>query len=302
MAQAVCLGVDHGRVTSAQLRRRAEARGVTTAYRDWQGRRIQVGDETLQAVLATLGSAPPPARPRAGASGGRAVVAAPWHPADHPAAPAVPRSCWGFTVQLYSLRSRLSWGHGDLRDLADLAAWSAGVLGAGFVLINPLHAAEPAAPLSPSPYLPMSRRFLSPLYLRVEDIPEYSLLPPAQRQQIAALAAPLRARNATSALIDRDAVWTAKRAALDIVHAWPLSPARRAAFRRFTVREGQALEDWATWCALAEIHGPDWRAWPAGLREPRSAAVATERDRVRAMTGVHAWVQWVAGGRRGAER
>jgi 4-alpha-glucanotransferase len=287
-------------VTSAQLKRRAEARGVTTAYRDWQGRRIQVGDETLEAVLAALGSAPPPARPRTGAPGGRSAVAAPWHTADQPAAPAVPTPCWGFTVQLYSVRSRMSWGHGDLHDLADLAAWSARALGAGFVLINPLHAAEPMAPLSPSPYLPMSRRFLSPLYVRVEDIPEYSLLPPAQRQQIADLAAPLRARNSTSTLIDRDAVWTAKRAALDIVRSWPLSPGRRAAFRRFTVREGQALEDWATWCALAEIHGPDWRAWPAGLRAPRSAAVAAERERLQATTGFHAWAQWVAQEQRAA--
>ena len=55
---------------------------------------------------------------------------------------------WGFTVQLYSLRSRGSWGHGDLRDLADFAAWSARDLGAGFVLINPLHAAEPLPPIS----------------------------------------------------------------------------------------------------------------------------------------------------------
>jgi len=293
LALAVRRGVDHGRVTSAHLRRRAEARGVTTAYRDWQGRRVQVRDETLQAVLAALGSSPPPARPRPGASAARPAVVAPWHPADHPAAPAGPRSAWGFTVQLYSVRSRLSWGHGDLRDLADLADWSARALGAGFVLINPLHAAEPATPVSPSPYLPMSRRFLSPLYLRVEDIPEYALLPPHQRGQIGAMAAPLRARNATSALIDRDAVWTAKRAALDIVYAWPLSPARRAAFQRFAVREGQALEDWATWCALAEIHGPDWRTWPAALRGPRSAAVAAERERLRATAGFHAWLQWV---------
>ena len=168
---------------------------MTTAYRDWQGRRVQVGDETLQAVLAALGPAPTPARPRTGAASGGSAVAAPWHPADHPAAPAVPRGCWGFTVQLYSVRSRLSWGHGDLRDLADLAAWSARALGAGFVLINPLHAAEPVPPLSPSPYLPMSRRFLSPLYLRVEDIPEHDLLPPSQRQQIAALADPVGGRN-----------------------------------------------------------------------------------------------------------
>ncbi len=155
---------------------------MTTAYRDWQGRKVQVGDQTLEAVLAVLGGEPPLARTQPGTAA--APLAAPWHPADHPAAPSGPRSGWGFTVQLYSVRSHRSWGHGDLRDLADLATWSGRALGAAFVLINPLHAAEPVPPVSASPYLPMSRRFISPLYLRVEDIPEYALLPPAQRRRI----------------------------------------------------------------------------------------------------------------------
>jgi len=275
---------------------------VTTAYRDWQDRKIQVSDQTLEAVLAVLGAAPPPSRApsRTAASRLPEPLAAPWHPGDHPAAPAAPRSGWGFTVQLYSVRSRHSWGHGDLRDLADLATWSGRELGAAFVLINPLHAAEPVPPVSASPYLPMSRRFLSPLYLRVEDIPEYALLPSVQRERIAALAAPLQAGNSSPALIDRDAVWAAKRAALEIVYSWPLAPARRAAFRRFTVREGQALEDWATWCALAEMHGPDWRSWPAALQSPRSATVAAERTRLHARTEFHAWLQWAAQAQRAA--
>jgi 4-alpha-glucanotransferase len=289
-------------VTSAQLRRRAEACGVTTAYRDWQDRKIQVSDQTLEAVLAVLGATPPPARARPGTVASRlsGPLAAPWHPADHPAAPPGPRSGWGFTVQLYSVRSRHSWGHGDLRDLADLATWSGRELGAAFVLINPLHAAEPVPPVSASPYLPMSRRFLSPLYLRVEDIPEYALLPSAQRQRIAALAGPLRDGNSSPALIDRDAVWAAKRAALEIIQAWPLASARRAAFRRFTVREGQALDDWATWCALAEIHGPDWRSWPSALRSPGSAAVAAERTRLHARVEFHSWLQWATQSQRAA--
>ena len=275
---------------------------MTTAYRDWQDRKIQVSDQTLEAVLAVLGSVPPPARPRPGSAASRLSVplAAPWHPADHPAAPSAPRPGWGFTVQLYSVRSRRSWGHGDLRDLADLATWSGRELGAAFVLINPLHATEPVPPVSASPYLPMSRRFLSPLYLRVEDIPEYVLLPSGQRQRIDALAGPLRAGNSSPALIDRDAVWAAKRAALEIVQAWPLAAARRAAFRRFTVREGQPLEDWATWCALAEIHGPDWRAWPPALQSPRSAVVAAERTRLHARVEFHAWLQWAAQEQRAA--
>ena len=187
---------------------------------------------------------------------------------------------WGFAVQLYSLRSRQSWGHGDLGDLADLAAWSATDLGAGFILINPLHAGEPLPPLSQSPYLPMSRRFTSPLYLRIEDIPEYAKLTAGDRVRIDSLAAPLRARNATSELLDRDQVWRAKRTALQIIHRQPMTAQRRAEFDAYRRREGAPLEDWGLWCALAEIHGPDWRAWPQPLRAVGSAEVAAERTRL----------------------
>src|SRR6185437_15523550 len=89
---------DHG-VISGELWREAEAHGVATSYRDWHGRRAEVGEETLRAVLAAMGGAP---RRNAGA----------------PAAPLPSGRTWGFTIQLYSLRSRRSWGHGDLRDLA----------------------------------------------------------------------------------------------------------------------------------------------------------------------------------------
>ena len=133
-------------------------------------------DETLAAVLAALGeTSRRDARPARGA----------------PRCPFPARGGWGFAVQLYSVRSRASWGHGDLHDLADLAAWSGGDLGADFVLVNPLHAAEPQPPVSPSPYLPMSRRQISPLYLRIEDIPEFEGLSPVDRARVEALAAPL---------------------------------------------------------------------------------------------------------------
>ena len=50
---------------------------------------------------------------------------------------------WGLMAQLYSVRSRASWGVGDLADLAEIG-WLAGrELDADFLLINPLHAAEP---------------------------------------------------------------------------------------------------------------------------------------------------------------
>src|SRR5437660_726948 len=72
---------------------------------------------------------------------------------------------WGWAVQLYALRSEASWGVGDLADLRALAAWSREELGAGVVLVNPLHAVAPVLPQQPSPYFPASRCFRNPLYL-----------------------------------------------------------------------------------------------------------------------------------------
>jgi 4-alpha-glucanotransferase len=285
-------------MTDPELIKRAEAAGIAPWYLDWREERVEVSDETLAAILAALDSVPeavPGAASAAVPARGQAPAGQPGDDDAGAPRPRIPAGrSWGFTVQLYSLRSRRSWGHGDLRDLADLVTWSARDLGAGFVLINPLHAAEPLPPVSPSPYLPMTRRFISPLYLRVEDIAECGRLDAAQRERLDALAAPLRARNAAADLIDRDAVWTAKRAALEIIHRVPLSDRRRQEFARFRQNQGRDLEDWAAWCALAERHGPDWRSWPAPLRQPRGPARAAADGLLAASEDFHAWLQWQA--------
>ncbi len=268
----------------AELTRRAQAHGVAVSYQNWRGRLVEVPDETLAAVLSALGDD----EPRAGSSDPEVQALA------SAVAPLPARRSWGFTVQLYSARSRASWGHGDLHDLADLAVWSGGELGADFVLVNPLHAAEPLPPVSPSPYLAMSRHQISPLYLRVEDIGEYQGLSAGDRARVEALAAPLRTASTTAALIDRDTVWAAKRAALELIRAVPLTASRRAELDTFLARDRRAIDDWAAWCAIAEVHGPDWRSWPATLRDPGSAAVTELRRTLADRIEFHAWLQWLA--------
>ncbi|XUZ95785.1 4-alpha-glucanotransferase [Streptomyces araujoniae] len=209
--------------------------------------------------------------------------------------PQPPERTHGFLVQLYSLLSARSWGMGDLGDLADLAAWAGRTLGSGFVQVNPLHAAFPGRPTDPSPYRPSSRRFPDPVHLHVESIPEYGQLHDRAilddlRQDAAALSEAVLNKGA---LIDRDAVWELKRQALELIAEVPLTPGRRAAYCDFLAEQGQALEDHALWCALAEEHGPDWHAWPEPLRDPRSPATARARSRLLDRVDLHCRLAWL---------
>ncbi|MEU1483553.1 4-alpha-glucanotransferase [Streptomyces sp. NPDC005752] len=211
--------------------------------------------------------------------------------------PQPPARTHGFLVQLYSMLSARSWGMGDLADLADLAAWAGRTHGSGFVQVNPLHAAVPGRPTDPSPYRPSSRRFPDPVHLHIESVPEYGHVgEPGRaalddlRQEAAALREAVLDKGA---LIDRDAVRELKKQALEIVHEVPLTPGRRAAYCDFLAEQGQALEDHALWCALAEVHGPDWRAWPEGLRDPRSAQSARARTELLDRVDFHCRLVWL---------
>ncbi len=166
-------------------------------------------------------------------------------------------------------------------------------LGADFVLINPLHAAEPCAPMEPSPYLPTSRRFFNPLYLRVEEVPEYGALAAEARRRVDAIAADVHAALDGGDVIDRDTAWTAKRAALELVHQVPRGEEREAAFRAYCEAEGDALDDFATWRVLADEHGTDFRTWPSDLRDAASDAVAAVRTWREQAVDFERWLQWV---------
>ena len=197
---------------------------------------------------------------------------------------------WGFMLQLYAVRSRASWGIGDLRDLSELVTWSGRDLGADFVLVNPLHAAGPIAPMEPSPYYPSSRRFVNPIYLRVDDVPEVAALPQAE---VDAVARPLRDRNEIDEDLDRDAVWAAKRPILERAFAARSDEGRRADFEEFRTSQGDALRDFATWCALVDKHGGTAGEWPAELQDPRSAEVVAFRDAAGELVEFHAWLQFL---------
>jgi 4-alpha-glucanotransferase len=277
------------------LSERAAEAGVATTYLDWARQRVTVDPAAVEATLALVG--PPAARalvtdgpsPVAGPvsleSGETVEVAVgdPLPPGVHRAgdAPLVvaPSSLpwsggrlWGWQIQLYQLRSARSWGIGDYADLRTIAR-STAARGAGVLLVNPMHAVTPVLPIQPSPYFPSSRRFADQVAVAVDALPEYLAASPEVRSSVDAL------RPVDGELIDRDAVWTAKRAAFSLL----LPPGPAVAEVDWSGPDG-----FAVFSALAEQHGAAWDRWPAALQRPGPAALAAaDPELVR----LHRWIQ-----------
>ena len=204
----------------------------------------------------------------------------------------------GLTANLYTVRSARNWGVGDLTDLRGLVEFAQGA-GAAFVGVNPLHALRNADG-DVSPYSPVSRLFRNVLYLDVESVPELADAPDAR----ALLASPalqerLRALRA-STHVDYAGVMACKRPVLDALHrafrARPAGDVRRAAYAAWVAQQGEALERFATFVALDELHRPEgcgwWPEWPEGHRDPRGAAVAEFREAHEEAVDFHRWCQF----------
>ncbi len=282
----VWVHVPHGHPVDVWVELESGGRAATDQLDVWV-EPVEVDGTLIGRATFGLGSDLPPGYHRLHARSGRTKTSAVLMvtPRQLETATVPPGSrAWGVMTQVFQARSRDSWGIGDLADLTRLSGWAAGELGADFVLVNPLHAAEPSAPISASPYLPTSRRFSNPIYLRIELIPEYERLDPAQRGHLDALAEPLRQAQTTDALIDRDAVWVAKREALQILRAVTPTPERQDSFREFCAQQGQGLLDFAMWSAAYELYGPEPAGWP-DLREGTGAL--TE------LIDFHQWAQWL---------
>ncbi|HJR45081.1 MAG TPA: 4-alpha-glucanotransferase [Actinomycetota bacterium] len=189
---------------------------------------------------------------------------------------------WGWAIQLYSLRSRSSWGIGDLADLERFGKWAADC-GAGAVMVNPLHAPLPLPTQQASPYFPSSRCFRNPLYLDIDRIPGNG-----KPEGLDGLAARARALSGSST-IDRDAVYALKLEALELLWRAETPP---PAFEAFWAARGE-VERYAIFASLAEHFGGGPSRWPAGYEDPASPAVhgwaRANHERVR----FHAWVQWL---------
>ncbi|MBT1177439.1 4-alpha-glucanotransferase [Bifidobacterium callimiconis] len=203
---------------------------------------------------------------------------------------------WGWMAQFYSVRSQDSWGVGDFADLKTMLRDAKEKTGADFMLINPVHAGEPCTPLTPSPYLPISRRFVNFTYINPQSVPEYSELSDEAKAEIDRLHETVGALNDDAEKIDRDAMWNAKMPALWTIFKAGRTPERQREFDAFKAKAGEDLEGYATWCLAYD-------KWGAPTGEPGSwvktfnrdsPEVAQLRSQYPDTLDFYRWLEWIA--------
>lgn len=213
---------------------------------------------------------------------------------------------WGFSLQLYALRSRRNWGMGDFGDLARLAVF-AKQTGADTIGINPIHALFPADPGHYGPYGPSSRLFLNVLYIDVRAVPDIAESPEARAMVVEpAFRNRLKAAR-QAAYLDYPAVAALKMPVLEALYRsfkarhLGREPTRRGhAFRGFQQEMGEELARHALFEALHEhffTADPgkwSWRTWPGPYQNHASTEVAAfardHADRVEFFQ----YLQWLA--------
>ncbi|HZP78191.1 MAG TPA: 4-alpha-glucanotransferase [Pseudolabrys sp.] len=250
--------------------------GIETDYVDAYGRRQTADPNAVRRIVAAL------------AASGVDPAEFPPSPPPVPAFQGDGRRLWALAVQLYGVRSRRNWGHGDFTDLAQLIELAAAV-GAAGIGLNPLHALFPDRAEQASPYAPNSRLFLNPLYIDVEAIPEFPGLDGAAARMRDAL----RAKD----LVDYVGVAQLKLAALRASHerfrvAGDVE--RQRDFDAFRTEQGSALQRFAAFETLRGRFRRVWWEWPAEWRQLDAERLDALRECEAEEIGFHEFVQWIA--------
>jgi 4-alpha-glucanotransferase len=273
-----------------QISRRAARLGIETHYRDGRGVQRNADPEALARVMAAVAGGNQPARGLSLRTGTEGIEDAtpPSAPRAFQGPQAGPRRMWALAVQLYGVRSRLNWGHGDFTDLAGLLELAA-ELGAAGIALNPLHTLFDDHAKAASPYSPNSRLFLNPLYIDVDAIPEFPGLGAAGLQSEVE---ELRQRE----LVDHAGVARAKMRALRLAYEnfGRANAARRKAFENFRRERGPVLTRFASFEFLRRRFGKPWPEWPDPWRKPADASIAALCESDGDAIAFFAFVQWVA--------
>lgn len=202
----------------------------------------------------------------------------------------------GVTIPLFSLRTRASWGIGEIPDLPVCAAW---IKTAGMELLQILPPHELARGEA-SPYGARTAFGLDPIFMGIDAMEDLDANAIADALGVAGRAELESLRAAPTVVYERVRAVKSKviRRAFDLFVAndWTKNTARADALRAFIAREASWEDDLALYVALRDSHeGYGWGTWPDAerLRDPHAMRAARETHADKILE--HQYTQWNLG-------
>lgn len=211
---------------------------------------------------------------------------------------------WGLAAQLYSLKTKNSWGIGDFGDLNTMVK-AAGKKGVSTIGLNPLHPLYPGNPAHRSPYSPTSRTFLNTLYIDVTRVPNFETCSEAKKIVLSEdFQTQIKQAN-NQEHIDYQHVAHLKYQILDLLHQDFRKHAQQdtsesKAFAAFKTKMGESLLLLATFDALYEhfrkidFNAFGWTSWPEEYQDHNSQAVKEFQNSHAERIDYFMFTQWLA--------
>jgi glycogen operon protein len=201
---------------------------------------------------------------------------------------------FGLAAHLYALRRRRDQGIGDFTTLREAGAATAAAGGA-ILALNPLHALFTDRTRA-SPYHPSDRRFLDPIYIDVENVPDFEASSEARR--LLELHAQTIQSLSERSTVDYVGVWRAKLAVLALCFRTFERRGRddglAREFERFVNAGGAELMRFATFQSIADVHNGPWINWPSALRRPDGDGVSEFARNNASGVRFALYLQWLA--------
>ncbi len=216
------------------------------------------------------------------------------------------KKVWGYTAQLYSIRSDENFGMGDFGDLSNIIINTA-KQGASTVGLNPLHPLYQNNPEHISPYSPTSRCFLNVLYIDVRATHNFLSCQKASDTFNSADYQSKLALTRAEDLVNYAAVASLKYELLEILFDDFMSTGgfenkdeHSQSFTRFIEEQGEDLYTLATFEALyehfrnidASIY--DWKLWPEEYQSPNTEQIKIFQKSHDKRIQYFMYLQWLA--------
>jgi 4-alpha-glucanotransferase len=192
------------------------------------------------------------------------------------------------------LRSTDGWGIGDIGDLRPMSAWLAGA-GQRVLQLLPLNE---MAPGQQSPYSAISGMAIDPIYIRLQDVPEFialggrEQLGTAARAQLEAVSASPRVQYKAVRALKHDALVAAFNGFTE--REWRHDSARAGELRAFLSEHTWWLDDYALFRAIHRDQERPWVEWPLPLRRRDPEALERVRRQLSAEVLFYQYLQWIA--------